>query len=40
MARRGLKFQLVSELHGGKLALLDNEPQGTIAQIWLRTGLA
>lgn len=30
--------QLVSELHGGKLALLDNEPQGTIAQIWLRTG--
>ena len=32
--------QLVSELHGGKLALLDNEPQGTIAQIWLRTGLA
>ena len=28
--------QLVSELHGGKLALLDNEPQGTIAQIWLR----
>jgi len=30
--------QLVSELHGGKLALLDNEPQGTIAQIWLRMG--
>ena len=30
--------QLVAELHGGKLALLDNEPQGTIAQIWLRVG--
>ena len=32
--------QLVSELHGGKLALLDNEPQGIIAQIWLRNGAA
>ena len=32
--------QLVTELHGGKLALLDNEPQGTLAQLWLRRSTA
>ncbi len=30
--------RLVSELHGGKLAFLDNEPNGVIAQIWFRDG--
>ena len=30
--------RLVSELHGGKLAFLDNEPKGLIAQIWIRDG--
>ena len=30
--------QQVAELHGGQLALLDNEPRGTIAQMWLRAG--
>ena len=28
--------RLVSELHGGRMALLDNEPSGVIAQLWLR----
>ena len=32
--------QLVSELHGGKLAFLDNDPKGLIAQIWIRDGSA
>jgi two-component system nitrogen regulation sensor histidine kinase NtrY len=30
--------QMVAEAHGGRLALLDNEPSGVIAQIWLREG--
>ena len=37
----GLSFaQSVAELHGGKLAFLDNEPHGLIAQIWIREGAA
>lgn len=28
--------QMVAEAHGGRLSLLDNEPSGVIAQLWLR----
>jgi CheY-like chemotaxis protein len=35
----GLYFcQLVAELHGGRLALLDNAPCGLIAQLWFHEG--
>lgn len=30
--------RLVSELHGGRLALLENDPSGTICQIWIPKG--
>jgi signal transduction histidine kinase len=30
--------QMVAETHGGRLSLLDNEPSGVIAQLWLREG--
>ncbi len=30
--------QMVAEAHGGRLSLLDNEPSGVIAQLWLREG--
>ena len=28
--------QMVAETHGGRLALLDNDPSGVIAQLWIR----
>jgi signal transduction histidine kinase len=27
--------RLVAEVHGGRLALLDNDPSGVLAQLWL-----
>ena len=32
--------RLVAELHGGRLAMLENDPSGTICQIWLPQGAA
>ena len=32
--------RLVAEAHGGRLAILDNDPSGVIAQLWLRDALA
>ena len=28
--------RLVAEAHGGRLAILDNPPNGVLAQLWLR----
>ena len=32
--------RLVAELHGGRLAMLENDPTGTICQVWLPQGAA
>ena len=32
--------RLVAELHGGRLAILENDPNGTICQVWLPAGAA
>ena len=32
--------RLVAELHGGRLALMANDPDGLIAQLWLPGGVA
>ena len=30
--------RLVAKSHGGRLSILDNEPSGVLAQLWLQAG--